>query len=289
MVRSSNAACGSSVTGRSNHMWIPVMEGVFRNRVVSMPSSGASGAQRSKGTRRFGNPPILRSTHELHATSCTVLKDDSLHWRARANPDRTHLAPGIYAVQLAQRHVRDSHSYESARATASQPEHLEPVQGAIRSSSSLTALTSTWRQKRSMACGVCFFSRSQSSNGDLVKIFPPAPLAHQHLSMARAMVSLSAAPRQGMRRNDMVRCRGAGRGPRPRFDRRPPGSRKWNSPVEVNAIRDTQPRVKIEKVHAAAQEDVLAVIDQFGVIITRRKWERSCASAQKRASFKEST
>ena len=62
--------------------------------------------------------------------------------------------------------------------------------------------------------------------------------------------------------------------------RRPPGSMKIEFTVEDDVAGDAQARVEIQQVDAAAQQDVLAVVDGFAAGLIR-----SGAAAQERTGF----
>jgi hypothetical protein len=87
-----------------------------------------------------------------------------------------------------------------------------PYAASMRSSSSFNALTSTVRQSRSMAAGVCFCCLSQSNI-----VIPSESLGRPEdlriLSMALAIPRLSFQFKNGNFVKDVARWKGAGRGP----------------------------------------------------------------------------
>src|ERR1700730_17664040 len=89
-----------------------------------------------------------------------------------------------------------------------------------RSRSSLSALTKIGFQKRSIARGVCPYRSSQCAKD--------CPVSRCVVSVsgssARAIASLSAAFKNGKRRNEGTVCNGAGNGDVCITDARPPGS-----------------------------------------------------------------
>ena len=113
-----------------------------------------------------------------------------------------------------------------------------PYCASARSSSSSSALTSTSRQKKSIAAGVWRRLRSHSS-----MVVPEAPAGRPPLRTisprARAMPSLSAAPRLRKRTNEGARCSGTGSGEAPKWETRP--SRSANSRWSKNRIFSRAP------------------------------------------------
>src|SRR5437763_375939 len=106
----------------------------------------------------------------------------------------------------------------------------------MRSRSSLSALTRTVFQKRSIAAFVWPCRRSQSKNDSPVSFGADGIIA----AIARAIDSLSTSERQLARKKDGAVCIGAGSAEEPITEVLPPGSRKLrrshqrilSSPVE---------------------------------------------------------
>ena len=150
----------------------------------------------------------------------------------------------------------------------------------MRSSSSLIALTSTWRQKRSMARGgwrcssshCCMVMRSRSSRERSRSMARMAPRDGQLFAEVQE--------RQPQKRFGEVS--GAGSSPARRMLRRPPGSMKENSRWNAMSLVDAQAAVEIQQIDAAAQQDVLAVVDGLRIDLVGGR-----AAAQERARFEE--
>ena len=81
--------------------------------------------------------------------------------------------------------------------------------------------------------------------------------------MARATASFSREFRKFMRRNDPVKCSGAGSTPARRVLRAPAGLDEEEFAMKGDVVRDAQAPIEIDQVDAAAQQDVLAVVDGF--------------------------
>ncbi len=154
----------------------------------------------------------------------------------------------------------------------------------MRSRSSLMALTSTWLQKRRMAVSVWRFSRSQSSMV-IRSRSPRRPCSRRIASSARAIAILSPKLEtlHPKKTSGEVQRRGQ---PPGREHRRPAaGFDEVELLVELDAIGDAQPPVEIQQVDAAAQQHVLAVVDDLGAVAGAGQRIRSSAAAQESARF----
>jgi hypothetical protein len=132
------------------------------------------------------------------------------------------------------------------------------------------ALTSTCRQKRSMARGVWRFCSSQSSmlmrSRSLRRV-----RSRRMASSARAMANLSAALRHFIPRNEPVKCKAARAAVRAQHRDPPAGLDEVELAIEADAVADAQPLVEIQQVDAAAQQHVLAVVDGLGDLFAARR------------------
>ena len=130
-------------------------------------------------------------------------------------------------------------SYESARARNPSQKTWKPWRAAMRSRSSFMALTSTCRQKRSMARGVWRFWSNQSSM--LIRSrsgrrgFPRFHSRRRAIS-ARAIPSCRANPDRRRCQERAGEMQRRGQRPRRRTETRPPGSRKKELAVEPDAL-----------------------------------------------------
>ena len=103
--------------------------------------------------------------------------------------------------------------------------------------------------------------------------------------MAREITSLSLAVRNGKRRNDGAVCSGAGSGEACITLVRPPGSMKVISSIPADFVFHADAAVELDQVGADAEENVLAVVDDFagaGMLVGRS------ASAEVGAALEES-
>ena len=123
-------------------------------------------------------------------------------------------------------------------------------------------------------------------HGDAVQILAAGTLAPQGQQSARDGQLVARVLRNLSRRNDPVKCRGAGSAPAAQSRDAAAGLDEVKLAIKANAVAHAQPRIKIQQVDATAQQDVLAVVDQDGRVVGWRERKRGSAAAQKRAGFK---
>ncbi len=87
---------------------------------------------------------------------------------------------------------------------------------------------------------------------------------------ARHDCILSASDRNFSFANDSVKCSGAGSKPASSTEIRPPGSIQIKLAMKLNPVVDTQPPVEVNQIRAAAQQNVLAVVDRRTAARRRR-------------------
>ncbi len=98
----------------------------------------------------------------------------------------------------------------------------------------------------------------------------PRALAAQGQQRARDR-HLVGAVRQCMRQNEPVKCSGAGSRPRLQHRNAPARFQEIKLAMKTDAVAHAQPRVKIQQVDAAAQQDVLAIVDGFRLALAPRR------------------
>ena len=121
-------------------------------------------------------------------------------------------------------------------------------------------------------------------HGDAVQIVAPGALAPQRQQSARdgQLVGGVQEPQPQERSGEMQR---SGQRAAAQRGNAAAGLDEVKLAIEADAVPHAQPPVEIQQVDAAAQQHVLAVVDQLGSVVGRRERKRSRAAAQKRARF----
>src|ERR1700752_5091106 len=83
--------------------------------------------------------------------------------------------------------------------------------------------------------------------------------------------------------------KGGGKAAAPQYGDASTGFEKIVFAIELNAVPYAEPLVKIQEIDAAAQENVLAVVDDFSLGFAFCRWQRirGGAAAQERPRFEQ--
>ena len=129
----------------------------------------------------------------------------------------------------------------------------------MRSSSSLSALTSTGAQKRSIACFVWPWRSSHAWK------FSPLSAGSDGISAIMARADRQLVFQIEHRRIEKRRGRMKRRGQRARLQHRrlAAGQDEGDLVVPANLLLDAEPAVEVDEVGAAAQQHMLAVVDNL--------------------------
>ncbi len=129
----------------------------------------------------------------------------------------------------------------------------------MESMSAFKALAITRRQKRSSAPCVCLLRASQAPR---LSVGSPGT-GRMRPRKARPRASLSRRVKARAARKRGRPCSGAGSHEGPSVERRPPGSIRVISLLQRIAVRNPDAPVEAGEVGAAAEEHVLAVVDDL--------------------------
>jgi hypothetical protein len=135
-------------------------------------------------------------------------------------------APQLRAVEFAQRDGGHAHLVSVGARQEAQPEDLEAVARGHAVHILVDGADQHLPPEALDGAGRLPLLAQPVEHGDAVEVVAAGALAPQRQQAARDGQILSAALRKRRRRNDSVKCRGAGSAPRRSVEIRPPGSMK---------------------------------------------------------------
>ena len=206
------------------------------------------------------------------------------HGRPKMEPDVGEAFPRLAAIQFAQRHRRNAHLVRLRPRQKPQPEHLKSMRGGhavelFVHGADQHLTPETFDRARGLP-----LLAQPIEHGDSIQIRATAFARDGQQRAAYRKLFPGVQKRELEKRFREMR----GGGEHPRFQDAPPASRldEGEFPVKGDIFFDVQPPVEIQEVDATAQQDVLAVVDQFG-LAARSDFVGGCTAAGERPRFED--
>ena len=216
------------------------------------------------------------------ASDAAAFDVDLFDGGAETEPDVGHATPGVRAVEIAEGDVGHAHLIGIICRQEAEADDLEAVAGGHTVQFFVDGADEDLTPETLDGVGRLAFFAEPVEHGDVVQIRSAAVLPHD----AQEGTGDGDFVGQGEERETEERFGEVEwGGEEAAFEDGDPASRLHEGDFgeEVDFVLDSEAAVEVEQVDAAAQEDVLAVIDDFGI----GEGVRGGATAEERAGFEE--